>query len=53
MASRLLYAANCPGRSNDDISTGVCSFRVQSSSSSCAFAEGIYATVQCSKSIFL
>ena len=48
-SSRQLYGANCPGRSTDDVMTGVCSFRVQGSRGNCAFPEGTFAAVQCSK----
>lgn len=48
-SSRQLYGANCPGRSTDDVMTGVCSFRVQGSRGNCAFPEGTFAAVQCSE----
>ena len=50
VSSRQLHAANCPGRSTDVVSTGVCSFKIQSSpSGNCASPEGTFAAVQCSK----
>ena len=48
-SSRQLYGANCPGSSTDDVTTGVCSFRIQGSRTNCAFPEGTFAAVQCSK----
>ena len=49
-SSRQLYNAECPGRSADDVTTGVCSFSIQSSpSGNCPFPDGTFAAVQCSK----
>ena len=47
-----LHDANCLirlGRSADGITTGVCSFRVQSSSDDCTVPDGRFAAVRCSK----
>lgn len=47
--SRSLYDAKCPGRSSDDITTDLCSFRIESSVARCAAPEGSFAALRCSK----
>ena len=49
--SRDLYDAKCPGRSADEVTTDLCSFRLESTVTRCAEPEGRFAAVQCSKLI--
>ena len=49
--SRNLYDAKCPGTSADEITTELCTFRVESSVTRCAAPEGRLAALQCSKSL--
>lgn len=49
--SRSLYDAKCPGRSVDEVTTNLCSFRLESTVARCAEPEGRFAAVQCSKLI--
>ena len=46
---RVLYAASCPPNTGNDITLGICSFRIESSLSSCLSPEGMFAAVACSK----
>ena len=47
--SRNLFDAKCPGSSTDDVTTELCSFRIQSSTARCVSPEGKFAALQCSK----
>lgn len=47
--TRSLYDAKCPGISADEITTELCTFRIESSVARCAAPEGRFAAVQCSK----
>ena len=51
VVSRVLYDAKCPGRSSDEVTTELCTFRVESSVARCAEPEGRFAAIQCSKLI--
>ena len=46
---RGLYDAKCPGISSDEITTELCSFKIENSVPRCAAPEGRFAAVQCSK----
>ena len=47
---RGLYNAKCPGRSADEVTTELCSFRLEGGSvAGCAAPEGRFAAVRCSK----
>ena len=49
--SRNLYDAKCPGTSADEITTELCTFRIETSVARCAAPEGRFAALQCSKSL--
>ena len=48
---RVLYASSCPPNTGNSlhVAIGVCSFLIESSSSSCSLPEGMFAAVACSK----
>jgi hypothetical protein len=47
--SRNLYDAKCPGISADEVTTDLCSFRLESTVARCTEPEGRFAAVKCSK----
>ena len=46
---RGLYAASCPAVISSDVTLGVCSFRIETTFSTCPFSPGLFAAVRCSE----